>query len=150
MNFLLPWSASYLAASVRMAEGMETLQLVIINDHEDRDKLLLDGEEVIIGWLPFEGGGGVRGLFEEVGDCVRRHVAMRLEKKFLRSRFLGYRWAVENRNDDDQSNCVGEGKLRVLGAFGSKTDSVGSRDRDCSSRSFVCIKFELDLHCRER
>ena len=30
-------------------EGINTLQLVIINDHEDRDKLLLDGEEVIIG-----------------------------------------------------------------------------------------------------
>jgi len=57
-----------------------TLQLVIINDHEDRDKLLLDGEEVIISWLPFEGGEG-RGLFEEAGDCARRHVAMRLEKK---------------------------------------------------------------------
>jgi len=131
-------------------EGMNTLQLIIINDHEDRDKLLSDDEEVIIGWLPFEGGEGVSGLFEKAGDCVRRHVSMRLEKKLLRSRFLGYRRAVENRNDDDQRDCIGEGELRVLGAFGDETESVGSRDHDCSSSSFVCIKFELDLHCQER
>jgi len=131
-------------------EGMNTLQLVIINDHEDRDKLLSDGEEVIIGWLSFEGGEGVRGLFEEVGDCIRLHVAMRLEKKLPRSRFLGYLRAVENRDEDDQSDCVRECELRVLGAFGDKSESVGSRDCDCSSSSFVCIKFELDLHCRER
>jgi len=76
-------------------EGMNTLQLVIINDHEDRDKLLWDGEEVIIGWLPVKGREGVRGLFDEVGDSARRHVAMRLAKKLLRSRFLGYRRVVK-------------------------------------------------------
>ena len=75
---------------------------------------------------------------------------MRLEKKLLRSRFLGYLRAVENHDEDDQSDCIGEGELRVLGAFGDKSESVGSRDCDCSSSSFVCIKFELDLHCRER
>ena len=37
-----------------------------------------------------------------------------LEKKLLRSRFLGYRQAVENRDDDDQSDCMGKGELRVL------------------------------------
>ena len=131
-------------------EGMNTLQLVIINDHEDRDKLLSDGEEVIIGWLPVKGREGVRGLFDEAGDSVRRHVAKRLAKKLLRSSFLGYRRAVENRDDDDQRDCVGKGEWRVLGAFGDLTESVGSRDRDCSLSGFIGIKFELDFHCRER
>ncbi len=58
---------------------MDSFQLVIRNYHEEREKTLLDGEEVIIGWLPFQGGEGVRGLFEEAGDCVRRHVVIQLE-----------------------------------------------------------------------
>ena len=71
-------------------------------------------------------------------------------KKLLRSRFLGYQRAVENHDDDDQSNCIGEGKLRVLGAFGDSSESVGSRDCYCISGGLVGIKFELDFHCRER
>ena len=69
-----------------------------------------------------------------------------------RSIFLGKRsWAgaVENCNDDDQSDCVSEGVLRVLGAFVDLTESVGSRNCDCCSGSLVNIKFELDFHCRE-
>jgi hypothetical protein len=58
--------------------------------------------------------------------------------------------AVENRDDDDQSDCVGKGELMVLGAFGDSSESVGSRDCDCSSGGLVGIKFELDFHCRER
>ena len=58
--------------------------------------------------------------------------------------------AVENRNDDYPSGCVGEGELRVLGAFGDSSESVGSRDCNCSSGGLVGIKFELDFHCRER
>ena len=77
-----------------------------------------------------------------------------VEDKLQRSSFLGYSraGAVENRDDDDQSNCVGKGKLRVLGAFGDSSKSVGSRDCDCSSGSggLVSIKFELDFHCQER
>jgi hypothetical protein len=57
---------------------------------------------------------------------------------------------VEDRNDDDQSNRVGEGELRVLGAFGDSSESVGIRDCDCSSGGLVGIKFELDFYCRER
>ena len=53
--------------------------MVIRNDHEKREKTLSDGKEVIIGWLPFEGGEGVGGLFEETGDCVRGHVVSQLE-----------------------------------------------------------------------
>ena len=58
--------------------------------------------------------------------------------------------AVEDRNDEDQCKRVGEGKLRVLGAFGDSAKSVGSRDCNCSSGGFVGIKFELDYHSRER
>jgi hypothetical protein len=45
-------------------EGMDFFQLVVRNYHEEREKTLLDGKEVIIGWLPFKGGEGVGGLFE--------------------------------------------------------------------------------------
>ena len=76
----------------------------------------------------------------------------KLEGNLLGSSFLGYSraGAVENCYDDDQSNCVGKGELRVLGAFGDASESVGSRDCDCSSGGFVGIKFKLELHCRER
>ncbi len=57
--------------------------------------------------------------------------------------------ATQDRDDDDQSDGVGEGELRVLGAFGDSSESVGSRDCDCSSGGLVGIKFELDFHCRE-
>jgi hypothetical protein len=77
---------------------------------------------------------------------------MKLTENLLKSSFLGYSraGAVENRDDDDQSDSVGEGELRVLGAFGDSSESVGSRNCNCSSGSFVGIKFELDFHCRER
>ena len=77
---------------------------------------------------------------------------MKLTENLLKSSFFGYSraGAVENRDDDDQSDSVGEGELRVLGAFGDSSESVGSRDCDCSSGGLVGIKFELDFHCRER
>ena len=134
-------------------EGMDSIQLVIGNDHEESEKTLLDGKEVIINWLPFEGGEGDGGLFEEVDDCVRHHVEMKQEDKLLRSSFLCYyrrAGAVENRDDDDQSDCIDKGNLRVLGAFGDSSESVGSHDCDCSSGSLVGIKFKLDFHCREQ
>ena len=82
-------------------------------------------------------------------------VMMRVMKptgNLLKSSFLGYSraGAVENRDDDDQSDSVGEGELRVLGAFGDSSESVGSRNCDRSSGGLVGIKFELDFHCRER
>ena len=63
----------------------------------------------------------------------------KLEDKLLRSSFLGHNraGAVENRDDDDQSHCVGKGELMVLGAFGDSSESVGSRDCDCSSGGLV-------------
>ncbi len=67
--------------------------------------------------------------------------------------FLGKRRrlvAVEDCNDDDQSNDIGKGKLRVCGAFGNPSECVGSRNGDGGSGSLISIKFELDFHCHER
>ncbi len=100
--------------------------------------------------FPSRGEKGAVCLFEEAGDSVGCHVAKRLAKKLLRSRFLGYRGAVEDRDDDDHCDCIGVGELRVLGAFGDSTESAGSGDCDCSSSGFIVIKFELDFHCREQ
>ncbi len=95
------------------------------------------------------GGKGIVGLFEEAGDGVRRHGWKK--RRLPRSRLLDSRAdAVEDRDDDDQSDSVGEGELRVLGAFGDSSESVRSRDCDCSSGGLVGIKFELDFHCQER
>jgi hypothetical protein len=92
-------------------EGMNSLQLVIWNDHEEREKSFPDGEQVVVSCLPFERGKGVVRLFEEAGDGVRHHVEMIIEDKLLvneGSIFLGQRraGAVENRDDDDQSDCI--------------------------------------------
>ena len=59
------------------------------------------------------------------------------------------RFAVEDCNDDNQSNGVGKGKLRVLSAFGNPSKCIGSRDGNCVSGSLIGIKFELDFHCRK-
>jgi hypothetical protein len=101
-------------------EGVDSIQLIVGNDHEERKKRFPDGKQVIISWFPFERGKGVVCLFEEAGDGVRCHVEMKLKEKLLRSSFLGYSraGAVENCDDDDQSNCVGKGELRVIGVFG--------------------------------
>ncbi len=64
--------------------------------------------------------------------------------------FLGKRCmavAVEDCNDDDQSNRVGKGKLRVLGAFRNLSECVESCDGNNGSGSLISIKFELDFHC---
>jgi hypothetical protein len=66
--------------------------------------------------------------------------------------FLGKRCrtvAVEDHDDDDQSNGVGKDKLRVVGAFGNPSKCVGSRDGNGGSGSRIGIKFELDFHCRK-
>jgi len=63
-------------------EGLDSFQLVVRNDHEEREKTLLDGKEVVIGWFPFKRGKGVLCLFDEAGDGVRRHVAVKLEENY--------------------------------------------------------------------
>ena len=40
-------------------EAVESFQLVVRNDHEEREKTLLDGKEIVIGWFPFKRGKGV-------------------------------------------------------------------------------------------
>jgi hypothetical protein len=55
--------------------------------------------------------------------------------------------AVEDRDDDNQSNGVGKGKLRVLNAFGNWSECIGSRNGNAGSGSLMGIKFKLDFHC---
>ncbi len=127
--------------------------MVIWDDHEKGKKGLPDGKQVIVGWLPFKGKEGVVGLFEEAGDCISLHDGWEL-LSFLANEgsiSLGKRCravAVEDCDDDDQGNGVGEGKLRVLGAFRNTSDCVGSRICNGGSGSLIGIKFELDFHCR--
>jgi hypothetical protein len=131
---------------------VDSIQLIIWNDHEEGKERFPDGKQVVIRWFPFKRGKGVIRLFEETGDGIRRHGEMKLTENLLKSSFLSYSRAsaVENRNDDDQSDSIGKGELGVLGAFGDSSESVGSRDCDCSSGGLVGIKFELDFHCQER
>ncbi len=80
------------------------------------------------------------GFFEEVSDCVGHHFS-----------FLGFRCrtgAVKDCNDDDEGNCIGKGKLRVLDAFGDSSESVGSHDGKCGFRCLFRVRFELDFHLR--
>ncbi len=57
--------------------------------------------------------------------------------------------AVEDCDDDDQGDGVGEGKLRVLGAFRNLSKCVGSHDGEGDSGSLIGLKFGLDFHCRK-
>ena len=59
-------------------EGVDSFPLVVRNDHEEKEKTLLDGKEVVIGWFPFKRGKGVICLFEEAGDGVRHHVELKI------------------------------------------------------------------------
>jgi hypothetical protein len=54
------------------------------------------------------------------------------------------RVAVEDCDDDDQSDGVDKGKLRVLGAFGNLSECVGSHNGNGGSGSLIGIKFKLD------
>jgi hypothetical protein len=57
-------------------EGVNLIQLVVGDDHEQWEKGFLDGQEVFVGWLPFEGGEEVMGLFEKASDRVGHHVGL--------------------------------------------------------------------------
>jgi hypothetical protein len=58
--------------------------------------------------------------------------------------------AVEDWDNDDQSNSICKDELRVLSAFGDPSESVGSRNGNGGSGSFIGIKFKLDFHCRKQ
>ncbi len=128
--------------------------MVIWDDHEKGEKgLPPDDEQVVVSWLPFEGGEGVVGLFEEAGVCVSVHDGWELMSLLAnkRSISLGKRcrtFAVEDCNDDDQGDGVDKGKLRVLGTFRNTSKCVGSCKGNGGSGSLIGIKFELDFHCR--
>ncbi len=78
------------------------------------------------------------GLFEEGSDHVRHHVGL------LCFRCLA--GAVKDCNDGNEGNHVGKGKLRVLGAFGDLSKSIGSRNGDsCFCRLFR-VQIEIDFH----
>jgi hypothetical protein len=59
-------------------EQMDAVQLIIGDDHEERQNTLSDGEDIVVRWFPFERGKGVVRLFEEAGDGVRHHVEMKI------------------------------------------------------------------------
>jgi hypothetical protein len=37
-------------------QGMNSTQLVVWDDHEERKQCPQDGEQVVVGWFPFKGG----------------------------------------------------------------------------------------------
>jgi hypothetical protein len=88
--------------------------------------------------FPFKGGEGVMGLFEEASDRVWCHFGL-----------FGFRCrtgAIKDCDDDNKGNCVGEGKLKVLGAFGDSSESVGSRNGNGGFSCLFCVQFKLDFH----
>ncbi len=66
----------------------------------------------------------------------------------LRGFCRGRAGAIGNCNDDDQSKCVGSGKLGELGACGDTAESKGGHGGNGGSGSLFDIKFKLDFHCR--
>jgi hypothetical protein len=86
-------------------EGVNSIQLVIGDDHEQWEKGFMDGQEVIIGRLPFKGGERVMGLFEEASDCVGHHVGLLCFRHWV--------GAVKDCNDGNEGNCVGKGQYLV-------------------------------------
>ncbi len=78
------------------------------------------------------------GLFEEVSDCIGHHFGL-----------LGFRHgtgAVKDCDDDNEGNCIGKGKLRVLGAFRDLPESVGSRNGNGGFGRLLCVQLKLDFH----
>ncbi len=58
--------------------------------------------------------------------------------------FLGKRCrtvAVEDCNDDDQSDGVGKGESRVLSTFGNPSECIGSCNGNGGSGSLISIRF---------
>jgi hypothetical protein len=85
-----------------------------------------------------QGGEGVMGLFEEAKDRVGNHVGLLC--------FRCRTGAGKDCNDGDDGNCIGKGKLRVLGAFGDVSKSVGSCYGNGGFGRLFCVQFEFDFH----
>jgi hypothetical protein len=54
-------------------EGVYPIELIVGDHHEEGEDGFPDCKKVIVGWLPFKGGEGVMGLFEEPSDYVGCH-----------------------------------------------------------------------------
>ncbi len=68
----------------------------------------------------------------------------------LRGFCWGQAGAIGNRNDDDQSKCIGSSKLGELGACGDMAEFKGGHGGNGGSGSLFDIKFELDFYCQGR
>jgi len=110
-------------------------------DHQNGEESLSDGKEVIVHWFPLEGRKNVECLFEEESDGVGMHGCL--------GGFLGgWAGAVEDRDDNDQRECVGSSELGGFGGFGDAGKSVSAGDGHGGFCVFFCVKLELDFHCR--
>jgi hypothetical protein len=78
------------------------------------------------------------GLFEEASDCAGRHIGLIC--------FWHQAGAVKDCNHSNEGNCIGKGKLRVLGAFGDSSESVGSPDDNSGFDHLFHVQFKLDFH----
>jgi hypothetical protein len=62
---------------------------------------------------------------------------------------LGFRCqtgVVKDCNDDGEGHCIGKGKLRVLGALGDLSKSLGSRNGNGGFGCLFRVQFEHDFH----
>ena len=109
------------------------------DDHQNGEESLSDGEEVIVSWFPLDGREIVERLFEEESDGVGTHGCL--------GRFFGGRaGAVEDRNDNDQRECVSSSELGRFRGFGDACKSVRTGDGHNGFRGFFGVKLELNFH----
>ncbi len=60
--------------------------------------------------------------------------------------FWGWPGAIQDCNDDNQSNCIHSSKLGMICVFGYAAEAIGCCDGDSVFRSLLSIKFKLDFH----
>ncbi len=60
--------------------------------------------------------------------------------------------AIKDCKDGDEGNCIGKGKLRVLGAIGDSSESVGNHDGYGGFGRLFRVQFKLDFqfHASEK
>jgi hypothetical protein len=80
-NLEAPWSALYLAASMRMAvrEWTPSNWSYGMTMRRGRRVSLIASRLLLVGF-PSRGGEGVINLFEEAGDCISIHVGWLLQR----------------------------------------------------------------------
>ena len=85
-------------------QGVDPADSVIRDDNQEREQGLPDGKEVVIRGFSLKRRKNIVRLFEEENDGVRTH-------DDLGGFLWGWAGAVKDRNDDDQSDCVGSSEL---------------------------------------